>query len=51
MDPSINKLVRAKNFPKASPFSDEELEEWRTFWKRFSGWQGRSGLCQKLKLA
>ncbi len=26
-------LIRAKNFPKATPFSDEELDEWRSFWK------------------
>jgi len=25
-------LIRAKNFPKATPFSDEELAEWKTFW-------------------
>jgi hypothetical protein len=26
-------LIRAKNFPKATPFTDEELNEWRSFWK------------------
>lgn len=26
-------MVRPTNFPKASPFSDEELLEWQSFWK------------------
>jgi hypothetical protein len=26
-------MIRAKNFPKATPFSEEELNEWKTFWK------------------
>jgi hypothetical protein len=26
-------MIRARNFPKATPFSDEELDEWRSFWK------------------
>lgn len=26
-------MIRAKNYPKATPFNDQELEEWRTFWK------------------
>jgi hypothetical protein len=26
-------LIRAENYPKATPFSDEELDEWRSFWK------------------
>lgn len=26
-------MIRATNFPKATPFSDDELEEWRDFWK------------------
>lgn len=25
-------LIRAKNFPKATPFSDTELAEWKAFW-------------------
>jgi len=25
-------LIKAKNFPKATPFSDKELAEWKTFW-------------------
>jgi hypothetical protein len=25
-------LVKTKNFPKATPFSDSELAEWKTFW-------------------
>ena len=25
-------LIKAKNFPKATPFSDEELAEWKDFW-------------------
>lgn len=25
-------LIRAKNFPLATPFSDEEMAEWKTFW-------------------
>jgi hypothetical protein len=25
-------MIRAQNYPKATPFSDAELEEWRTFW-------------------
>jgi hypothetical protein len=25
-------LIRAKNFPKATPFSDSELAEWKEFW-------------------
>ena len=25
-------LVKTKNFPKATPFSDEELAEWKSFW-------------------
>ena len=25
-------MIRAKNYPKATPFNDEKLEEWRTFW-------------------
>jgi len=25
-------MIRAKNFPKATPFSDAELAEWKTFW-------------------
>ena len=26
-------MVRPKNFPEASPFSDEEMAEWQAFWK------------------
>ncbi len=26
-------MIRPKNFPEASPFSDEEMMTWRTFWK------------------
>ncbi|MDX1639849.1 MAG: hypothetical protein R3281_17950, partial [Balneolaceae bacterium] len=26
-------MIRAKNFPEASPFSDRELQEWKKFWK------------------
>ncbi len=26
-------MIRSKNFPKATPFNDLELDEWRTFWK------------------
>ena len=26
-------MIRATNFPEASPFSDEEMDEWRSFWK------------------
>jgi hypothetical protein len=26
-------MIRAKNYPKATPFTDEELDEWRSFWK------------------
>lgn len=26
-------MIKAKNYPKATPFNDEELEEWRTFYK------------------
>ena len=26
-------LIRATNYPKATPFSDTELNEWKTFWK------------------
>ncbi|MFC1761526.1 hypothetical protein ACFL6U_05540 [Planctomycetota bacterium] len=25
-------LIRAKNFPKATPFSDQELAQWKVFW-------------------
>ena len=25
-------MIRAENFPKATPFSDAELAEWKTFW-------------------
>ena len=25
-------MIKAKNFPKATPFSDAELVEWKTFW-------------------
>lgn len=27
-------MVKSTSFPKASPFSDEEMAEWETFWKR-----------------
>ena len=26
-------MVRSESFPKASPFSDAEMTEWKTFWK------------------
>ena len=26
-------MIRAKNYPEATPFNDEELEEWQEFWK------------------
>ncbi len=26
-------LIRAKNYPKATSFNDQELNEWKTFWK------------------
>lgn len=26
-------MIRTRNFPKATPFNDDELDEWRTFWK------------------
>ncbi len=26
-------MIRAENYPKATPFSDAELDEWRSFWK------------------
>lgn len=26
-------MIRAKNFPQATPFNDEELAEWKEFWK------------------
>lgn len=26
-------MIRAKNYPKATPFDDQELAEWQTFWK------------------
>lgn len=26
-------MIRAKNYPKATPFNDEELAEWQTFYK------------------
>lgn len=26
-------MIRAKNFPKATPFSADELEDWKSFWK------------------
>ncbi len=26
-------MIRPSNFPKATPFSDQELAEWRMFWK------------------
>ncbi|NLT51489.1 MAG: hypothetical protein GXX85_11280 [Ignavibacteria bacterium] len=26
-------MIRAKNFPEACPFTDEELAEWQSFWK------------------
>lgn len=26
-------MIRAENFPKATPFNDQELDAWRTFWK------------------
>jgi hypothetical protein len=25
-------MIRATNFPKATPFSDDELKDWKTFW-------------------
>ena len=25
-------MIKAKNFPKATPFSDAEMAEWKTFW-------------------
>ncbi len=26
-------MIRAKNYPEATPFSNEELSEWKVFWK------------------
>ncbi len=26
-------MIKSKNFPKATPFGDDEMEEWRGFWK------------------
>ena len=26
-------MIRSRNYPKATPFDDDELEEWKTFWK------------------
>lgn len=26
-------MIRAKNYPKASPLTDAELDDWRSFWK------------------
>lgn len=26
-------MIRATNFPKATPLNDQELDEWRTFWQ------------------
>ena len=26
-------MIRARNYPKATPFNDDELEDWRDFWK------------------
>ncbi|MEE9461875.1 MAG: hypothetical protein V3V53_08590, partial [Bacteroidales bacterium] len=26
-------MIRARNYPNATPFNEEELDEWRTFWK------------------
>lgn len=26
-------MIRAENYPQATPFNDEELSEWKTFWK------------------
>ncbi len=27
-------MVKSKSFPQASPFSDEEMAEWQSFWKK-----------------
>ena len=27
-------MIRAENFPEATPFSDQELKEWQQFWKQ-----------------
>lgn len=27
-------MIISENYPKASPFSKEEMEEWKTFWKK-----------------
>ncbi len=26
-------MIKAANFPEATPFTDQEMEEWQTFWK------------------
>jgi len=27
-------MIRANNYPEATPFDDDELNEWKTFWKK-----------------
>ncbi len=26
-------MIRAENFPEATPYNDQEMQEWKTFWK------------------
>ena len=37
-------LVRSSSFPEACPFDDEELEEWRVFWKSLFGMARERGI-------
>ena len=30
-------MIRARNYPAATPFNDDELSEWRSFWKSLFG--------------
>ncbi|MFY0687449.1 MAG: hypothetical protein JXQ90_09800 [Cyclobacteriaceae bacterium] len=37
-------MVQPTNFPKASPFTDEEFAEWQTFWKSLFGMAKERGI-------
>jgi hypothetical protein len=37
-------MIRAKNFPEACPFSDEELESWKVFWHSLFQLAGDRGI-------
>ncbi len=37
-------MIKATNFPEATPFNDQEMEEWRTFWKALFGMAKQRGI-------